>query len=116
MASSSTYTFFHCHYAFQKFQFFCVTLCVLHALQNACPSMACVLLWCAEQDSLSLSLSARQATHTQNRLEYAAIALAAKHTNKYVGTIPVILARHWLQPPDDGSYVNRNMSEQILYF
>ena len=26
---------FHCHYAFQNFQFFCVTLCVLHALQNA---------------------------------------------------------------------------------
>ena len=35
MASSSTYAFFHCHYAFQKFPFFCVTLCVLHALQNA---------------------------------------------------------------------------------
>ena len=34
MASSSTYAFFHCHYAFQKFPFFCVTLCVLHALQN----------------------------------------------------------------------------------
>ena len=27
MASSSTYAFFHCHYAFQKFSFFCVTLC-----------------------------------------------------------------------------------------
>ena len=35
MASSSTYAFFHCHYAFQKFSFFCVTLCLLHALQNA---------------------------------------------------------------------------------
>ena len=35
MASSSTYAFFHCHYAFQKFPFFWVTLCVLHALQNA---------------------------------------------------------------------------------
>ena len=35
MASSSTYAFFHCHYAFQKFPFFCVTLCVLYALQNA---------------------------------------------------------------------------------
>ena len=35
MASSSKYAFFHCHYAFQKFPFFCVTLCVLHALQNA---------------------------------------------------------------------------------
>ena len=34
MASSSTYTFLHCHYAFQKFPFFCVTLCVLHALQS----------------------------------------------------------------------------------
>jgi len=34
MAFSSTYAFFHCHYAFQKFPFFCVTLCVLHALQN----------------------------------------------------------------------------------
>ena len=38
MASSSTYAFFHCHYAFQKFPFFCVTLYVLHALQNATPS------------------------------------------------------------------------------
>ena len=38
MASSSTYAFFHCHYAFQKFPFFCVTLCVFHALQNATPS------------------------------------------------------------------------------
>ena len=38
MASSSTYAFFHCHYAFQKFPFFCVTLCVLHALQNATES------------------------------------------------------------------------------
>ena len=35
MASSSTYAFFHCHYAFKKSPFFCVTLCVLHALQNA---------------------------------------------------------------------------------
>ena len=33
--ASSAYAFFHCHYAFQKFPFFCVTLCVLHALQNA---------------------------------------------------------------------------------
>jgi len=33
------YTFFHCHYAFQKFPFFCVTLCVLHALQNATLSL-----------------------------------------------------------------------------
>ena len=38
MASSSTYAFFHCHYAFQKFPFFCVTLCVLHALPNATES------------------------------------------------------------------------------
>ena len=38
MASSSTYAFFHCHYAFQKFPYFCVTLCVLHALQNATDS------------------------------------------------------------------------------
>ena len=38
MASSSTYAFFHCHHAFQKFPFFCVTLCVLHALQNATES------------------------------------------------------------------------------
>jgi hypothetical protein len=28
-------------------------------------------------------------------LEYAAIALAMKHINKYAGTIPVILARHY---------------------
>ena len=38
------------------------------------------------------------------------------HINKRSGTIPVILAKHWLRLPDDGSYVNRNMSEQILYF
>ena len=30
MALSFTYAFFHRHYAFQKFPFFCVTLCVLH--------------------------------------------------------------------------------------
>ena len=35
ITSSSTYAFFHCHYAFKNFPFFCVTLCVLHALQNA---------------------------------------------------------------------------------
>ena len=46
MASSSTYAFFHCHYSFQKFPFFCVTLYVLHALQNA-----------------TLSHSAEHATH-----------------------------------------------------
>jgi len=40
MASSSTYAFFYCHYAFQKFPFFCVTLCVLHALQNATLSIS----------------------------------------------------------------------------
>ena len=28
----------HCHYTFQKFPLFCVTLCVLHALQNATES------------------------------------------------------------------------------
>ena len=38
------------------------------------------------------------------------------HIDKHSGTIPVILARHWLWLPDDGSCVNRNMSEQILYF
>ena len=38
MASSYTYAFFHCYYGFQNFPFFCVTLCVLHALQNATPS------------------------------------------------------------------------------
>ena len=57
-----------------------------------------------------------RATHTVYRLEYAAIALATKHINKYAGTITVILARYWLRLPDDGSYVNRNMSEQIIYF
>ena len=29
MASSSTYAFFHCHYAFQKFPFF-VSLCITY--------------------------------------------------------------------------------------
>jgi hypothetical protein len=29
-------------------------------------------------------------------VEYAAIALATKHINKYTGTIPVISARHCL--------------------
>ena len=38
MTPSSTYAFFHCHYAVQKFPFFSVILCVLHALQNATPS------------------------------------------------------------------------------
>jgi len=48
MASSSAYAFFHCHYAFQRFLFFCVNLCVLHALKNATESH-----------------SAEHATHTQ---------------------------------------------------
>jgi len=26
------------------------------------------------------------------------------------------IARHWLWLPDDGSYVNRNMLEQLLHF
>ena len=43
MASTSTYAFFHCHYAFQKFPFFCVTLCVLHAPQNAILSHSAVI-------------------------------------------------------------------------
>ena len=30
--------------------------------------------------------------------------------------ISVILARHWLWIPDDGSCVNRNMLEQLLSF
>jgi uncharacterized ferritin-like protein (DUF455 family) len=60
--------------------------------------------------------NAQQATHTVYRLEYAAIALATKHINKYAQTIPVILARHWLRLPDDGSYVNQNILEQILNF
>jgi len=47
MASSSTYAFFHCRYAFQKFPFLCVILYVLHALQN-----------------VTLSHSAEHATHT----------------------------------------------------
>ena len=39
-------------------------------------------------------VSAQRATHTHNGLEYAAIALATKHINKYAGTVTVILARH----------------------
>jgi len=31
------------------------------------------------------------------------------HIDKHSGTIPVILARHWLRLTDDGSCVNRNM-------
>jgi len=38
------------------------------------------------------------------------------HIDKHSGTIPVILARHLLWLPDDGSCVNRNMLEQLLYF
>ena len=30
MASSSTYAFFHCHYAFQKFPFFCILQSMQH--------------------------------------------------------------------------------------
>jgi len=36
------------------------------------------------------------------------------HIKKHSGTIPAILARHWLCLPDDGSCVNRNMSERHL--
>jgi hypothetical protein len=39
---SSTYAFFHCHYAFQKFPFFCVTLCV--ACSAECDRVAFGLL------------------------------------------------------------------------
>ena len=38
------------------------------------------------------------------------------HINKHSGNITVILARHWLWFPGDGSCMNRNMLEQILYF
>ena len=38
------------------------------------------------------------------------------HIKKHGGTIPVILARHRLWLPDDGSCVNRNMLEQLLHF
>ena len=37
------------------------------------------------------------------------------HIDKHSGTIPVILARHSLWLHDDGSCVNRNMLEQLLY-
>ena len=37
--------------------------------------------------------SAQRATHTHSRFEYAAIALATKHINKYAGTMLIILAR-----------------------
>jgi len=37
--------------------------------------------------------SLQRTTHI-NKLEYAAIALATKHINKYAGTILVISARH----------------------
>ena len=36
--------------------------------------------------------------------------------DKNCGTILVILARHCLLLPDDGSCMNRNMLEQLLYF
>ena len=42
---------------------------------------------------------------------YATTTLA-----RHSGTIPVILASHWLWLPDDGSCVKRNISEQIFYF
>ena len=38
------------------------------------------------------------------------------HIDKHGGIIPVILARDLLWLPDDGSCVNRNMLEQLLYF
>jgi len=38
------------------------------------------------------------------------------HIDKHSGTIPVILARHCLWLPDDGSCVNRNMLEKLLRF
>jgi len=46
----------------------------------------------------------------------AAYTLVPFHTDKHSETIPVILARHRIWLPDDGSCVNRNMSEQLLYF
>jgi len=38
------------------------------------------------------------------------------HIDKHSATIPVILARHWLWLPDDGSCVNQNILEQLLHF
>ena len=37
-------------------------------------------------------------------------------TDKHRRTTYVILARYWHLLPEDGSNVNRNMSEQFLYF
>jgi len=39
------------------------------------------------------------------RHEYAANRTGNAHINKHSGTIPVILARHWLRLSDDGSCV-----------
>jgi len=44
------------------------------------------------------------------------VASGNAHIDKHSGTIHVILTRPWLWLPDDGSCVNWNMSEQILYF
>ena len=68
----------------------------------------------AYSNPLWVYVARERVTHTHNGLEYATIALVTKHINKYAGTITVILGRHWLQLPDDGSHVNRNTSEQIL--
>jgi len=38
-------------------------------------------------------LLAVRATHTHNTLEYAAIALASKHINKYAGTLLLIISK-----------------------
>jgi len=46
----------------------------------------------------------------KNWSEYAA------RIDNHSGTIPVILVRHRLWLPDDGSCVSRNMLEQLLRF
>ena len=38
------------------------------------------------------------------------------HIEEHSGTILVILVRHWLWLPDDGSCVNLNMLEHLLHF
>ena len=58
---------------------------------------------------------ARTHTHTQ-QVRICRHNTDNVHIDKHTGTTPVILARHWLWFPDDGSCVNRNMSERLLHF
>jgi len=98
-------------------------VCVLHSLERDCVCTAqsreglCV---CTAQSREGLCVCVRVCVCTaQSRKElYVCTALSreAHYANGHERTITVILAKHCIKLPDDGSLVIRNMLEQFKYF